>query len=90
MTRIQDMRNLGPKMALWLAAVDIHTAEDLRTLGSVGAYRRLKFRFGKEITLNALYAMEAALRDCDWRALSPETKQALLDQLAQNQPSPPQ
>ncbi len=80
MTRIQDMRNLGPAMDKWLAEVEIYTAEDLQEIGVIEAYHRLKFRFGKEITLNALYAMHAALLDCDWRELQPETKTQLRQQ----------
>jgi len=68
------MRNLGPATARMLAEIDIISDEDLRNLGAVEAYHRLKFRFGRHVTILALYAMEAALRDCDWRDLNPDTK----------------
>ncbi|TPK60556.1 TfoX/Sxy family protein [Mesorhizobium sp. B2-4-19] len=78
---IQDMRNLGPATARMLAEIDIIDDEDLRHLGSVEAYRRLKFRFGRHVTILALYAMEAALSDCDWRDLKPDTKAFLRQQV---------
>lgn len=64
-------------MERMLGEVDVRTDEDLRQLGSVAAYGRLKFRFGRHVTLLALYGMEAALRDCHWQAIDAETKAAL-------------
>ena len=75
MTRkIKDMRNLGPATARWLAEVDIENEDELREVGAIGAFHRLKFSFGDNVSLLALYAMEAALQDCDWRSLSLETR----------------
>lgn len=74
---IASMRNLGPATARLLAEVDIDSEEALRQVGAIGAYHRLKFRFGRPVTLVALYAMEAALRGCDWRSLEP----AVMDDL---------
>ncbi|PCJ83012.1 MAG: competence protein TfoX [Hyphomicrobiales bacterium] len=76
-TPIESMRNLGPATARMLAEVDIPDAETLKETGAVVAYTRLKFRFGSGASLNALYAMEAALRGCDWRDLDAATKQSL-------------
>ena len=83
-TRIEDMRNLGPAMARMLAEIDILDDKDLRNFGVVEAYHRLKFRFGRHVTILALYAMEASVRGCDWRALDTETKENLLRQVRQN------
>ncbi|CAH1673792.1 TfoX/Sxy family DNA transformation protein [Chelatococcus asaccharovorans] len=74
---IAEMRNLGPATARMLAEVDIGNEEALRRLGAVEAYHRLKFRFGRHVTLVALYAMEAALRGCDWRSLEPSVRDDL-------------
>lgn len=70
---ISQMRNLGPKTERMLAEIGVDTPAALRRIGSVEAYRRLKFACGG-ISLNALYAMEASLRDIDWRALTSEEK----------------
>ena len=80
--RIESLRNLGPYIAKRLVEIDVRTAEDLREMGAVEAYARLKFHFGREISLNALWAMDAALADIDWRDLSNDRKQALKDRLA--------
>jgi len=74
-TRIEDMKNLGPATARMLAEIDVLCEEDLRRFGAVEAYNRLKFWFGQHVTILALYAMEAAIRGCDWRALDSETKE---------------
>ena len=74
---IAELRNLGPATARRLAEVDIGSEDALRRLGAVEAYHRLKFRFGRHITLVALYAMEAALRGCDWRSLEPAVRDDL-------------
>ncbi|MGN6917306.1 TfoX/Sxy family DNA transformation protein, partial [Neisseria sp. P0017.S004] len=55
------MRNLGEKSRAWLAAVGIHNEEDLIAVGSVEAYKRAKSAFPKQVSLNLLYGMEAAL-----------------------------
>ena len=60
-----------------LAEIEIFSEDDLRVIGAAEAYRRLKFRFGRHVSLNALWAMHAALIGCDWRALDVATKQAL-------------
>lgn len=82
MTRkISQMRSLGPAMERWLAEVDIHNEDDLRAVGPVPAYQRLKFRFGTNVNLLALYAMHAALADIDWREVDAATKERLKAQL---------
>ncbi|SFL14877.1 TfoX C-terminal domain-containing protein [Pseudovibrio ascidiaceicola] len=74
---VSHLRNLGPKTEYMLSEVDVCSEDDLRELGSVQAYQRLKFRFGRGVSILALYAMEACLRDCDWRDLSTEDKKEL-------------
>lgn len=74
---IAEMRNLGPATARMLAEVDIDGEDALRRLGAIEAYHRLKFRFGRHVTLLAHYAVEAALRDCDWRSLEPAVRDDL-------------
>lgn len=78
---IEDLPNLGPYMARRLADIGVTNADELRALGALAAYRRLKFQFGREMTLNALWAMEAALLGMDWRHLSNAQKEALRAQL---------
>jgi DNA transformation protein len=78
---IESVRNLGPKTAKALADVGIRTRSDLETVGAVEAYIRLKTR-GGNVSLNALYAMQAGLMDVDWRHLPGELKAALREEVA--------
>lgn len=74
---IRALRNLGPKTEHMLSEVDVCNEDDLRQIGAVKVFKRLKFRFGRGVSLNALYALEACLRNCDWRELSSEDKEEL-------------
>jgi DNA transformation protein and related proteins len=76
-TRISEMRNLGLQMERWLAEADIANANDLRTIGSVEAWTRLRFIFGPRVSIIALHAMEGAILDCDWRKLPKGAKDRL-------------
>jgi DNA transformation protein len=78
--KINDMKNLGPATARMLAEVDIFTAGDLRKAGAVEAYVRLRLVFGKRVSVIALYAMEAALLGCHWRAITDTQKKTLKQQ----------
>ncbi|MGM3386028.1 TfoX/Sxy family protein [Stutzerimonas stutzeri] len=70
------LKNLGKTSAQWLHASGIHTAEDLRRIGSVNAYHAVKSRgFGASRVL--LYAIEGALRDVSWKDLPDVLKQEL-------------
>ena len=82
-TAMDQLPNVGPITARRLAEVGISSQAVLQDVGSVEAYVRLRFRFGRLVTLNALWAMEAALLGIDWRHLSDERK----GELAQRLPS---
>ena len=71
------IRNVGPKSAAWLRQIGIRTEEDLRKIGAVEAYRRVKLA-GFKPTLNLLYSMAGAEDDCHWTALSEDRKAALV------------
>ncbi|MFK5978815.1 MAG: TfoX/Sxy family DNA transformation protein [Rhizobiaceae bacterium] len=77
---IEQMRNLGAASALMLAEIDVHNEDDLRQMGAVVAYTRVKFQMPERASILLLYAMEAALLDCDWRSLDNETKAKLKSQ----------
>ncbi|GAA2898123.1 hypothetical protein GCM10010517_63190 [Streptosporangium fragile] len=81
--RIRDLRNLGPKSELWLDQVGIGDAGRLAELGAVEAYRRLQDAAIPGLSLNALWALEGALTENDWRLIPAERKQELLAELAE-------
>lgn len=78
----EKIRNLGPVSMQWLASIDVHTLDELRELGAVDAYRLLALR-GYNVSLNLLWAMEAALRDVHWMEIGDHTKAELRVRLAE-------
>ena len=77
---VDSLPGIGPATLAWLNEVDIRSVGDLRSVGSVEAYRRLKFMLPRRVSLNALYALEAALRGCHWLDLPQDVKSALQQQ----------
>ncbi len=82
---LQHLRNLGKTSAQWLHAVGIHSANDLRRLGSVDAYRAVRAR-GFRASKVLLYAIEGALLDVHWNELPPGLKAQLNGQLDEQRP----
>jgi hypothetical protein len=74
---LASMKNLGPISAARLRAVGIDSPEELRRLGAVEAYLRLKRAHPFEISLVFLYALHGAVTDTDWRQLSESTRARL-------------
>lgn len=66
--------SLGATSARMLIEAGIPDVRTLRRLGVLASYRRLRFHFGKRVTINFAYAIECALRGMDWRLLEPERK----------------
>jgi DNA transformation protein len=77
---VDSLPGIGPATLAWLKEIDISSVGDLRSVGSVEAYRRLKFMLPRRVSLNALYALEAALRGCHWLDLPQDVKSALQQQ----------
>lgn len=71
---IATLKNLGPVTARDLAEVGIETTEQLREVGAVAAYARLRSLKPKHYTLVGLYALAGALEDVNWMELPEETK----------------
>ena len=80
-----QMKNLGKTSVLWLHAVGIHNAGELRRRGSVAAYRAVLAR-GFNASRVLLYSIEGALLDLHWSELPPDHKVRLLDQVAAQEP----
>jgi hypothetical protein len=71
------IRNVGPKSAAWLRQVGIKTDAEVRAIGALEAFMKVK-RAGFKPSLNLLYALEGAVLDCHWTALSAERKSELV------------
>ncbi|WP_339516138.1 TfoX/Sxy family protein [Pseudomonas sp. RL_15y_Pfl2_60] len=77
---LQHLKNLGKTSAQWLHASGIHSANDLRRLGAVSAYRAVKAR-GFRASKVLLYSIEGALLDIYWNELPEDHKAKLNGQL---------
>ena len=75
------MKNLGPKSSGWLAAVGVHSLEDVASLGVVETYKRVKAAYPEKVTLNMLWGLQAALLDIRWDELPPDIKSELRKQV---------
>lgn len=73
----EKIRNVGPKSAAWLRQVGVRTIEDLRNVGVIETFMKVK-RAGFRPSLNLLYAMQGALNDCHWADLPDEVKTSLV------------
>lgn len=73
---IGNLRNLGETSAGWLREIGITTIDDLRRVGPVFAFRRVRQLQG-QVSFNLLWAMFAGLADRDWRSLTQDEKERL-------------
>jgi DNA transformation protein len=71
------LKNLGVASVNILRAVGISNTEDLRQLGAVETYVRIKRR-GINVSKVMLYALEGALIDVHWKDLDPSLKEQLV------------
>ena len=75
---IEALKNLGPQAVAALAEVGIDDEAELRAVGPVAAYRRLKQARPRAVTWVFLYALQGALTDTHWNELPAELKAALV------------
>lgn len=73
---LTSIRNIGPAMAEAFQRTGIRTAEDLRTLGTDAAYRRL-LEAGHRPHFIAYYVIEMGLQGRPWNDCKGEEKAAL-------------
>lgn len=78
--RLSDLPNLGPKSEAMLAAIGVHDRDDLASRGAVAAYVALK-RSGQPVSLNMLWALEAALTGRPWQDVARNDRLRLLLEL---------
>lgn len=78
-----NLRKLGPKSREWLAEIGITTFEEVERLGSVEVYRRLKASRPREVSLNMLYGLQAAILDIPWQHLPQDVKDQLKAQITE-------
>lgn len=75
---LSTLKNLGVASINILHAVGVNTYEDLKTVGPVETYLRIKRR-DIHVSKVMLYALQGALLDIHWNELTPELKKQLLE-----------
>jgi hypothetical protein len=73
----EKLRNIGPKSMAWLRQTGVRTLEDLRAVGALSAFVRVK-RAGFKPSLNLLYALEGAILDCHWQEIPDARRSELI------------
>ena len=74
---IAGLQNLGPRSQQMLAGAGIRSVEQLRKLGAVAAYVKVK-RTGAPVSLNLLWALEGALSGLPWQEVARVHRTSLL------------
>ncbi|HDY7994345.1 TPA: TfoX/Sxy family protein [Vibrio vulnificus] len=78
--RIRDLQGLGPKSEQMLQSVGINTPQQLRDLGPICAYLRVR-EAQPRASLNLLYALVGALEGEHWLQVAKQRRWELLVQL---------
>ena len=73
----EKLRNIGPKSMAWLRQTGVRSLDDLKAVGALSAFVRVK-RAGFKPSLNLLYALEGAILDCHWQEIPDERRSVLI------------
>ena len=74
---LRELPNIGPVLEKNLRAVDINSAEELRSAGACEAWLRIRSRVDPGACLHQLTALAGAEEGVPKKALSPERKAEL-------------
>jgi DNA transformation protein len=80
----ERMKNFGPKSNQWLNAVGVYDISDLRKLGAIKVFLKVKNK-GFPVSLNLLWALQGAIEDRSWLSFSKEEKSKLIEKLNNDQ-----
>lgn len=81
---LRELPGLGEKSVAMLAQAGINNLSELRTLGAVAAYWRVK-QSQTNVSLNLLWALEGALSGLHWQVVAQQQRLSLLLELEQLQ-----
>ncbi|MFC3151906.1 TfoX/Sxy family protein [Litoribrevibacter euphylliae] len=81
MGELSKLKGLGPKSEQWLNEIGIFTEAELRELGAVATFMKLRHECSVQPSLNFLYAMVGALENVSWTKIAREEKGRLLIEL---------
>jgi DNA transformation protein len=73
----KHLRNVGPKLAAKLVEAGIDSPKKLRQIGAKQAFEKMypAGDFYGDFNAAYLYALEGAIRDCDWLDIPEKIKQ---------------
>jgi DNA transformation protein len=83
-TPVEQLPNIGRKIAQRLNEIGVYTASDLRKLGPVACHQRISRKYSGE-TLPVcyyLYSFEGALRGVHWNDIGADKKKSLRQRIA--------
>ena len=81
MLKLRGLKGLGPKSEKCLKEVGINTPEELKLLGAVRAFIKLRNECSTKPGLNFLYALVGALENKHWQTIAATEKDRLLMEL---------
>ena len=79
-SEIAKLPNLGLASEHWINAVGVYTLEQLKQIGPIQVYLRIKQK-GFKPSMNLLYAMAGAIEGIHWAKLSPQQRSELILEL---------
>lgn len=79
--KLRELKGLGPKSEKCLHEVGIYTIEELKAMGAVRAYIKLRNECSIKPSLNFLYALVGALENDHWGKIAKTEKGRLLMEL---------
>jgi TfoX-like protein len=74
---LSQLTNIGNQTEKWLNEAGIYTEEELRQVGAVEAWTRIKVARPEQVSLNALYAIYGALEGYRWDEIPEAIKKEL-------------
>ena len=78
---LREASPFGPVSGAWLAGIGVRTLGDLRAMGAVEAFGRVRAREGpRTATRNLLYALHALLAGMRWDEVDEATKARLCEE----------
>ena len=76
-SELLELKNLGLASVNILHAIGVNSQQELKELGAVEAYRRIRSR-DIHVSKVMLYALHGALMDTHWKELGPDLKERLV------------
>ena len=84
-TPIEELLNCGEKVAQWLDEVGVKTIGDLKEVGVIETYKRVKALKKHPVNIILLYALVGGLEDLGWNELPEDLKNHLQEQVMERQ-----